>query len=296
MIQSMTGFGRATCEVQGLSFAVEVRTVNHRHLDVSLRAPRLAAAAEPALRKRVASCFGRGKVEVGISVQAGTGAAASVELDADLAGAYVGFAEQLRREHGLEGALGPAELLQLPGVARLVEESIPEETLEAALLDAAGRAAEAARAMREVEGQALERELRGRLESVSGLVDALESRTEGVVEAARERLRKRAEQLKSETGLLDEARLHQEVVIAADKLDVNEELVRLRSHVEQYHASLDGAEAGTPVGRRLDFLLQELVREANTVGSKGNDADVAHLVVDLKTELERMREQVQNIE
>jgi uncharacterized protein (TIGR00255 family) len=296
MIQSMTGFGRATCQAEGLQFAVEIRTVNHRHLDVSLRAPRIAASAEPALRKRVASFFARGKVDVGIQVQAGTGPPTRVELDPELASSYLAFAETLRRDHSLSGELGPAQLLQLPGVARLVETSVAEEALEEALLDAAGRAAEAAQAMRQTEGEAMERELRLRLGEVAGIAAALEGRTEGVVEAARERLRKRTEALRNETGLLDEARLHQEIVIAADKLDVNEELVRLRSHVDQFQASLEAAERGAPVGRRLDFLLQELVRETNTIGSKGNDAGVAHLVVDLKTELERMREQVQNIE
>ena len=135
-----------------------------------------------------------------------------------------------------------------------------------------------------------------RLEKIGQLADAFELRAGLVLEAARERLRKRTEQLRSETGLLDEARLHQEIVIAADRLDITEELVRLRSHVGQFKQILESAGVGTPVGRRLDFLLQEMGREANTVGSKANDAPLAHEVVELKTELERIREQVQNVE
>jgi uncharacterized protein (TIGR00255 family) len=146
-----------------------------------------------------------------------------------------------------------------------------------------------------VEGQALERDLRARLEQVLAHVADVEARSGTVVASVREKLRRRAQQLREETGLLDDARLHQEVVIAADRLDVSEELVRLRSHVEQFRRILD-APAGEGVGRRLDFLLQEMSREANTVGSKGSDSAIAHAVVEIKSELERIREQVQNVE
>jgi uncharacterized protein (TIGR00255 family) len=131
---------------------------------------------------------------------------------------------------------------------------------------------------------------------VTELSHSLEARSGAVRDAARERLRKRAEQLNLETGILDEARLHQEIVIAADRLDITEEIVRLRSHVDQFREIVAAGGRGSPVGRRLDFLMQEFAREANTIGSKGNDSPVAHQVVELKTELERMREQVQNIE
>jgi uncharacterized protein (TIGR00255 family) len=150
--------------------------------------------------------------------------------------------------------------------------------------------------MRRAEGSALEREIAGRLERVAALCDQLEGRAGPVQEQARERLRKRAEKLAQDMGNFDEARLHQEIVIAADRLDVTEEIVRLRSHVEQFRGALAEAAPGHPMGRRLDFLLQELGREANTIGSKGSDASTAHLVVELKTELERVREQVQNVE
>jgi len=151
-------------------------------------------------------------------------------------------------------------------------------------------------AMRAAEGASLQAELEGRLDRVLELVGQFEARSGLVVEAAKERLKKRAEQLRQETGSFDDARLHQEIVIAADRLDITEELVRLRSHVDQFRAILAEGDAGKPVGRRLDFLLQEMGREANTVGSKANDAPLAHDVVELKAELERLREQVQNVE
>jgi uncharacterized protein (TIGR00255 family) len=177
-----------------------------------------------------------------------------------------------------------------------VEQVLSAEQLEEALYEAVESGVEAVLEMRAAEGDALERELRARLGSVGEIVEALEEGAPQMVEAVLDRLRKRADQIRQETGLGEEGRLHQEIVIAADRLDVTEELVRLRSHLEQFAGVLDSAGFGQPVGRRLDFLLQEMLREANTLGSKGSDAALAHRVVDLKTELERIREQVQNVE
>jgi uncharacterized protein (TIGR00255 family) len=293
----MTGFGRAHFELDGVAFAVEVRTVNHRHLDVSVRLPRLASAAELPVKRRVQGRFARGKVDVVVSLPPGAGAGhASLELDPQVARRYLEYAESLRREGGVAGVLDVGVLLGLPGVARLVEHALPEEALEAALGRAVDEAAAAAAAMRRGEGERLAAEIGERLEVVAALVGSLAERAGAVLESARERLRKRTDQLRRETGLLDEARLHQEIVIAVDRLDVTEEIVRLRSHLEQFRAILREAGPGAPVGRRLDFLLQEFGREANTLGAKAGDADIAHLVVDLKTELERIREQVQNVE
>jgi len=168
--------------------------------------------------------------------------------------------------------------------------------LSRALLDAVDRAVAAVVEMRIAEGSSLAAEFHQRLANVKGLIESLESRSGLVKDAAKQRLRKRAEQLEVDSGLLNEARLHQEIVIAADRMDIAEELTRLRSHVEQFESVIGSAGRDNPVGRRLDFLLQELGREANTIGSKANDATLAHDVVELKTELERIREQVQNIE
>jgi uncharacterized protein (TIGR00255 family) len=209
---------------------------------------------------------------------------------------YLRVAAQLRETEGLEGELGIGTVLGLPGVSRFVEAELPAEEVERACCGAVDAALDSLAAMRAAEGVALERELLSRLGRVEELAEVLERRAETVGESARARLRKRAEQLGRETGLLDEARLHQEIVIAADRMDVTEEIVRIRSHVEQFRTIVASGAPGEPVGRRLDFLLQELGREANTVGSKGNDAPIAHDVVELKAELERIREQVQNVE
>ena len=194
------------------------------------------------------------------------------------------------------GTLDVATILSMPGVTRFAEAGLEEEVSSEALLGGLDRAVDALDAMRVSEGASLAADMGRRLERIVLLVEELESRSDLVQQAVRDKLKKRAAQLQQETGLVDEARLHQEVVIAADRLDICEELARLRSHVEQFHTVLATAGREHAVGRRLDFLLQELGRETNTVGSKANDAPLAHDVVELKTELERIREQVQNVE
>jgi len=296
VIRSMTGFGRADAEVAGATLAVEVRTVNHRHLDVGVRLPRNFSALEAEVREAVGARFRRGKADVTVTLGKDGRGRQDLELDAALAARYHAFVQELSAElGGLDADLPAAALLGLPGVARLVDRDVGEEEVRPRLIAAAAAAADAAAAMRAREGEALDRDLRARFAEIGRLAEIVASRSEEVVAAVRLRLRRRADQLREETGLLDEARLHQEVVLAADRMDVTEEVVRLRSHVSQGLAVLDGA-ADEPVGRGLDFLLQEMGREANTIGSKANDAPLAHVVVDLKTELERIREQVQNVE
>lgn len=296
MIRSMTGFGRAPLTLDGVVLEVEVRSVNHRFLDLRAKLPRALSVFEPDLRARAQERFARGKVDLAVTAPGGTPLTPRVEIDLEAADAYTRAAETLGRRERAPGVLDVATLLALPGVARLTEPQLPADAVREPLLAAVDAALGAANAMREAEGAALDRELRARLERAAELAENIEARSAQVQESARERLFKRAEQLAHETGLRDEARLYQEVVIAADRLDVSEEIARLRSHIVQFRSTLEGAAPEHPVGRRLDFLLQELGREANTVGSKAGDAPVAHLVVELKAELERMREQVQNVE
>lgn len=296
MIRSMTGYGSASFEVDGAAFEVELRSVNHRHLDVKARLPRGLAGFEGELRALVAERLARGKVDLNVRATAGGALADAVELDLAVAARYLDAAQALRERHGVAGELDVRSLLSLPGVARVVERELGEEAARRALLGALAAALDSLEAMRDAEGGALERELRGRLDRIDALVRTLEARAGEVQRAVRDRLRRRAEQLREEAGPLDEARLHQEVVWAADRLDVTEECVRLHSHVAQFRGLLDEAVPGRPAGRRLDFLLQEMGREANTIGAKSSDAPIAHQVVELKTELERIREQVQNVE
>lgn len=296
MIQSMTGFGSAAFQIEGSAFVVEVRSVNHRHLDARARLPRPMAFLESDVRARISERFSRGKLDLSVVAPESGGLAPRLVVDLDTARQYLRAAGELAGAEGAEGGLRVAELLALPGVARFVEPELDAELLRSTVLAAADQALAALAEMRAAEGTALERDLVGRVGRVEELARTLEARAADVQQAVRERLQKRARQLAAEVGPLDEARLAQEVALAADRLDVTEEIVRLRSHADQFRKLVGGAGPGAPVGRRLDFLLQELGREANTIGAKGSDADVAHQIVELKTELERLREQVQNVE
>ena len=295
MIRSMTGYGRAAFEIDGLAFEVEVRSVNHRYLDARVKLPRALADREHGVKAMAQAKLGRGKVDIHISPSSGA-LPSQLEIDRDAAAQYVEAARDLADRFALEGTLDVPTLLGLPGVVRMAEPVLAVSEFDTALHGAVGAALDALDSLRTREGAVLGAELETRLERIVALTSEIESGADGIQESVREKLRRRSQQLQQETGLLDEARLHQEIVIAADRLDVTEELVRLRSHVEQFRAILGEADRDSPVGRRLDFLLQEMGREANTTGSKANDADLAHHVVELKTELERLREQVQNVE
>jgi len=294
VIRSMTGFGRASFEVDGVTFDVEARCVNHRHLDPRVRVPRLLADLEQVVKSRIQARMQRGRIDM--SIARGAQSAANLVVDRAVASQYLEAARALSAEHGLSGELGVEVLLTLPGVTAFEERMLDDPALETRLIEAVDAALSAVDDMRVKEGEALAQEINERLARVEELVGTLSERSDLVQQSTRERLEKRTQQLADQTGLLDEARLHQEIVIAVDRLDITEELVRLRSHIEQFRAILAEASDQVGVGRRLDFLLQELGREANTVGSKANDAPLAHDVVAIKAELERIREQVQNVE
>ena len=275
---------------------MEVRAVNHRHLDVRIRLPRQMSEQEAAIKSFVQARLSRGKVDLTVAVLNGATTPGELQVDRDLARQYVEAAHELREAHHLPGTLDVSDLLGLPGVAHFVERSLANGDLEERVAEGVRGALERLIGMRATEGEALAAELDGRLQRVEQLIDVFEQRAGEVLELAKEKLRRRTDQIQRETGLFDEARLHQEIVIIADRLDIREELVRLRSHVEHFRSILATGGEGSPVGRRLDFLLQEMGREANTIGSKANDAPLAREVVELKAELERIREQVQNIE
>jgi uncharacterized protein (TIGR00255 family) len=291
-MRSMTGFGRGEAPLGGGVLAAEVKTVNGRHLDVRLRLPRELSAFEQPLRELSAGFFERGQVEVSVRMPAEGAGEPRIEVDLQAARAYAEGGARLSAELGLDSALPLAALLALPGVVRSLEPELEASELEGALRDAVEAGSRAALEMREREGRNLEQELRRRIEGLGTAVEAIEGAAGEVTKGLRERLERRLAALAPELEL-DPARLEQEVVLYADRMDVTEETVRLRSHLEQFRETL---QARGPVGRKLEFLLQELGREVNTIGSKVSDAGITHRVVELKTELEKLREQVMNVE
>lgn len=291
MIRSMTAFGRGEVALGDRSVTAEVRTVNGRHLDVRLKLPRACADLESAARALVGRHFARGKAEVTVRLPEGSTQPA-VQVDLAVARRYLDAAATLRRELDAEGTLPLSSLLALPGVVRAAEPDEISEELAEAVLGAVEQSCRAAVEMRRREGEALEAELSSRLRQVLTGISRIEDRADQVSKGLRDRLQRRLASLAPEMDL-DPARFDQEVVFYVDRMDVTEETVRLRSHCAQFAESLSSME---PVGRKLEFLLQELGREVNTVGSKVTDAEVSLLVVELKTELEKLREQILNIE
>jgi uncharacterized protein (TIGR00255 family) len=285
----MTGFGRADGP-DGIS--AEVRGVNSRHLEVRARLPRELAALEGEVRAAAARHFERGQIEVSVRLPRDGAFAPRLEIDLEAARSYARAARELAQGLAKPEELEVAALLALPGVSRLREPELEAESLAAGVLETIGKACTAAVEMRAREGEALERELRGRLGAIEALLVTIELRVELVRSGIRERLEKRLAALAPALET-DPARLEQEIVLQIDRMDVTEETVRLRSHLDQFRETLDAPGA---VGRKLEFVLQEMGRETNTIGSKSADTELSRAVVALKTEQERLREQVLNVE
>jgi uncharacterized protein (TIGR00255 family) len=294
MLRSMTGFGAAAGEHEGVSIAVEVRSVNHRHLHVKTRVPSELARLEAEVEKLLRRKLERGSVTVHVDL-AQAGPAQAARIDGEVAAGYVAQVHRLAATFGIGGTLSLDVLLGLPGVVdtRANGRAGPEVEDEA-VLRVVKQALAAMIAMREAEGSALEAELRRHVEAILRLAERIERRMPRVVREHQTALGRRLEELLAGRGTrLAPADLAREVALLADRLDVSEELARAKSHLAQLVSFL---ERGGRIGRKLDFLVQELFRELNTIGSKCSDAKVAHWVVDAKTHAERLREQVQNVE
>jgi uncharacterized protein (TIGR00255 family) len=294
MIRSMTGFGRAEVREETIGVAVEARSVNHRHLDIALRLPRALAAFEIEARHLVQARLERGRVDVGVQLAPSPGASEQkVALDAALAQQYVERARALGETLGVAGDVTLTWVLERPGVVRVEEADAPAAPrLWNALADALGRALDELVATRTAEGQALASELRVLHMDLQSTAELLAARAPAATARRAARLRERLTTFLAGAAV-DEGRLLTELAVAADKTDVTEELARLRAHLEQFRQIMD---KGGSVGRQLDFLIQELNREVNTIAAKADDLELSQAALAAKGILEKMREQVQNVE
>ncbi|BBA70689.1 YicC/YloC family endoribonuclease [Geobacter sulfurreducens] len=292
MIKSMTGYGKSVVETDTGRTVVEIRSVNHRYGEVYVKMPRTLLAFENDVRKTVGDRLKRGKIEVFVQREEAVGGENLPSVNVPLAKAYRDAFEQLKRELDLADPVTLPLILSQRDVLSAREEDGNEDALRGELLGAVRGAVEAMETMRLREGEALLADLTARRRTLSDIIERIALRAPAMVAEYAARLRERLTQLLSGTTL-DEARFAQEVALMADRSDITEELVRFRSHLVQFDDTLKLSE---PVGRKLDFLMQEFNREVNTIGSKAGDADTAALVVELKAELEKIREQVQNIE
>ena len=288
----MTGYGRAVETLLEREFTVEVRSVNNRYLDCNVKLPRSLAFAEDAVKQRVKGAVSRGKVDVFVSVGANGGEPVRVSLNRPVLEGYLEALRIMVADYGVKDDISTSTLSRLPEIFQVEKPQEDEDGLREALLQVTDRALEAYNAMRTTEGAALEADLRSRGETILGLVSQVEAGSGQTVSDYRARLEAKMQEVLANTAI-DESRILQEAAIFADKVAVDEETVRLRSHLAQMNAMLT---AGGPIGRKLDFLLQEMNREANTIGSKCSDLRLAQIVVEIKAELEKIREQTQNIE
>ena len=292
LVKSMTGYGRAVETVNGREFTVELRSVNNRYLDCTVKLPRSLSFAEEAVKQAVKNTISRGKVDVFISVHSDGAADVKVTLNAAMVEGYIAAMKQMVEDFGVQDDISVSVLSRMNDVFSVEKPEVDEEQLLSDLMGVVNKALENYDAMRAAEGKAMENDLRSRGNTILELVSQVEAGNGQTVIDYRTRLYNKLKEVLANTAI-EESRSLTEAAIFADKVCVDEETVRLRSHLEQMNTMLT---AGGAVGRKLDFLLQEMNREANTLGSKCTDVRLARIVVDIKAELEKIREQTQNIE
>ena len=292
MVKSMTGYGRARQTLHGRDITVEVRSVNNRYLDCTVKVPRTYIFAEDAVKSRVQKAVSRGKVDVFITIDATAADETVVAVNEPLARGYYEALTKIRDMFSLEGELTAAVLAKFPDVLTVTKAEEDLESVAGDICAVLDEALEAYNAMRAVEGVKLCEDIAGRVTTIETVVGKVEERSPQTVAAYREKLTARMQEVLQSTTI-DESRILTEAAIFAEKIAVDEETVRLRSHIAQLRTML---KSDQPVGRKLDFLIQEVNRECNTIGSKCNDLTIAQDVVNMKAEVEKIREQVQNIE
>ena len=292
MIKSMTGYGRAREVRNKRDIPVEVRSVNNRYLDCTVKMPRMYSFAEDAVKQCVQKAISRGKVDVFIAVNVMEDMQMRISVNHPVLEGYLSAMRSIASDYGVRDDISVTALSRLPDVFVVEKAEEDEEKLTQDILSVVDKALEKFTAMRTTEGAALEADLRGRAATILTLVEKVEQRSPVTLAEYRARLTEKMQEVLGQTNI-DEGRILQEAAIYADKIAVDEETVRLRSHLNQLETMLTN---GGAIGRKLDFLLQELNREANTIGSKGNDLEQARTVVEIKAELEKIREQTQNIE
>lgn len=292
MIRSMTGYGRAQRIIDGRDITVEIKSVNHRFLEFTARVPRGCGYLEEKLKSYMQGRASRGKVEVGVQIQTVEAANTVVEVNQELAGAYIHALRELGKQYGLTDDLSVSSISRFSEIFTVRRAPEDEDAVWEAVQAVTGEAAERFLWMRELEGEKLQDDLLDRLSQIEQRVGLVEEQSPRTLAAYRERLTAKISEVLDDRQI-DEARILTEAAVFADRIAVDEETVRLRSHIAQFRGILG---QGGAVGRKLDFLVQEINREANTIGSKAQDVEVARLVVEIKSDIEKIREQIQNIE
>lgn len=290
-MKSMTGFGRASLESNGKNYIIEIKTVNNKYSDITVKSPKRLSFMEDKIRKQIANRITRGKVEVSVSFFDFSNKSKNVVLNKEIAKEYIKQLREIADENNLSKNISVVEIAKLPDILNSIDSDNDEEIAGEAL-QCLNMALDSLIEMRKTEGENIKQDLLVRIERVQNLVDKIAENSKGIVEEYVSKLEKRVKEI-LKTDVVDENRIAQEAVIYADKTSIEEELTRLNSHIVQFKELVN---SDGPVGKKLDFMIQEMNRETNTIGSKAGSGEITKAVIDLKVELEDIREQIQNIE
>lgn len=290
-MKSMTGFGRASLESNGKNYIIEIKTVNNKYSDITVKSPKRLSFMEDKIRKQIANRITRGKVEVSVSFFDFSNKSKNVVLNKEIAKEYIKQLREIADENNLSENISVVEIAKLPDILNSIDSDNDEEIASEAL-QCLNMALDSLIEMRKAEGENIKQDLLIRIERVQNLVDKIAENSKGIVEEYVSKLEKRVKEI-LKTDVVDENRIAQEAVIYADKTSIEEELTRLNSHIVQFKELVN---SDGPVGKKLDFMIQEMNRETNTIGSKAGSGEITKAVIDLKVELEDIREQIQNIE
>ena len=290
-MKSMTGFGRASLESNGKNYIIEIKTVNNKYSDITVKSPKRLSFMEDKIRKQIANRITRGKVEVSVSFFDFSNKSKNVVLNKEIAKEYIKQLREIADENNLSENISVVEIAKLPDILNSIDSDNDEEIASEAL-QCLNMALDSLIEMRKAEGENIKQDLLVRIERVKNLVDKIAENSKGIVEEYVSKLEKRIKEI-LKTDVVDENRIAQEAVIYADKTSIEEELTRLNSHIVQFKELVN---SDGPVGKKLDFMIQEMNRETNTIGSKAGSGEITKAVIDLKVELEDIREQIQNIE
>lgn len=290
-MKSMTGFGRASLESNGKNYIIEMKTVNNKYSDITVKSPKRLSFMEDRIRKQIANRITRGKVEVSVSFFDFSNKSKNVVLNKEIAKEYIKQLKEIADENNLSENISVVEIAKLPDILNSIDSDNDEEITSEAL-QCLNMALDSLIEMRKTEGENIKQDLLVRIERVQNLVDKIAENSKGIVEEYVSKLEKRVKEI-LKTDVVDENRIAQEAVIYADKTSIEEELTRLNSHIVQFKELVN---SDGPVGKKLDFMIQEMNRETNTIGSKAGSGEITKAVIDLKVELEDIREQIQNIE
>lgn len=292
MIKSMTGYGKSTLEINSRKYQVEIKSLNHRYLDISIRMPKQLSYLEETIKQQISSKISRGKIDVFISWENNSIEGRTIKINTELAKAYIEELRKLAKEENLSDNIEVNDIAKYPDVL-IVQENQEDETIKNEIVEVVNKAVNNLVEMKQTEGIKIAEDLQKRLDYIQEEVNKVKEFSTGLINEYIVKLEERIKELLPNNQEIDKNRLMQEVVIYADKCSIEEEVTRLNSHIGQFKEFLKSDEA---VGKKLDFIIQEMNRETNTIGSKSNNLNITNGVIDMKTEIENLREQVQNIE